>query len=70
MVAWDGMGWDVQVLGLSFMAREVVATAPAGLVPLPRETGICNIDLTPWISLHTDYIANMPQLLSALNLNC
>jgi hypothetical protein len=50
------------------MAREVVATAPAGLVPLPEGEGITNIDLTAWITLHTDYIANMPHVLSAVGL--
>ena len=54
----------VQVLGLSFRARELTLVA-AGMSPV-KVTGVENVDLRSLVSAHTDYAANMAAILDVL----
>lgn len=54
----------MQVLGLSFRARELTLVA-AGMSPV-RVTGVENVDLRSLVSAHTDYAANMTPILDVL----
>lgn len=54
----------LQVLGLSFRARELTLLA-AGMVPV-QVTGVENVDLRSVVKGHTDYSANMPAILDLL----
>jgi hypothetical protein len=58
--------WLVQVLGLSFRARELTLVA-AGMSPV-KVTGVENVDLRSLVSVHTDYAANMTAILELLGL--
>ena len=51
----------VQVLGLSFRARELTLVA-AGMSPV-KVTGVENVDLRSLVSAHTDYAANITAIL-------
>lgn len=57
-------GTGVQVLGLSFRAREL-SLAPAGLAPVPAR-GVENADLSRMVARHTDYEAALPRILQTL----
>ncbi len=54
----------LQVLGLSFRARELTMLA-AGMVPV-QVTGVENVDLRVVVKGHIDYLANMPAILDIL----
>lgn len=54
----------LQVLGLSFRARELTLVA-AGLAPV-RVTGIENVNLHVLVKAHNDYSANMDAILDLL----
>ena len=54
----------MQVLGLSFRAREL-SLPPAGLVPVPAR-GVENADLSRLVARHTDYEAALPRILHTL----
>ena len=54
----------LQVLGLSFRARELTLVA-AGLAPV-RVTGIENVNLHALVKAHNDYSANMDAILDLL----
>ena len=54
----------VQVLGLSFRARELTLVA-AGMAPV-KVTGVENVDLRSLVSAHTDYAANMAAIVHHL----
>ncbi len=54
----------MQVLGLSFRARELTLVA-AGMSPV-KVTGVENVDFRSVVSAHTDYSANMAAILDIL----
>ena len=54
----------VQVLGLSFRARELTLVA-AGMAPV-KVTGVENVDFRSLVSAHTDYAANMADIVDLL----
>ena len=54
----------MQVLGLSFRARELTLVA-AGMSPV-KVTGVENVDLRSLVSAHTDYAANLTAILDLL----
>ena len=54
----------MQVLGLSFRARELTLVA-AGMSPV-KVTGVENVNLESMVSAHTDYAANMTAILDKL----
>lgn len=56
---------NLQVLGLSFRARELVL-APAGMALVPA-AGVENADLSHLVARHTDYASRLPEILTLLD---
>lgn len=54
----------MQVLGLSFRARELTLVA-AGMSPV-KVNGVESVNLESTVSAHTDYAANMTAILDKL----